>query len=186
MGRVSGRAEDRILIMPVGGVNPNELTFLPAELTKIFRLMVEIGKPIPRIPSEAYDRYRRQYNSTLILKYLKSIRPEGYMKYLGIVDVDMYAAGLNFVFGEADPTEGCCVVSINRLRPEFYGEPSNQDLLKERILKEAVHELGHTFGLKHCRDSRCVMHFSNSILDTDYKRALPCIECEAKLLGRLI
>jgi archaemetzincin len=66
---------------------------------------------------------------------------------------------LSFVFGEADVTLGVCIISLVRLRQEFYGLLKNENLFLERALKEAVHELGHTYRLGHCGDTRCIMHF---------------------------
>jgi len=98
--------------------------------------------------------------------------------------VDLYAGRLNFVFGEADPGTGIAVVSTHRLRPEFYGGASNRGLLFSRLVKEAVHELGHIFMLGHCPDPTCAMHFSNSILDTDIKGPGLCPRCRFKLGAR--
>jgi len=94
-----------------------------------------------------------------------------------VESVDLYAGHLNFVFGEADPDVGIAVVSTYMLRPEFYGEAPSPELFLSRLVKEAVHELGHTFRLGHCPDPACVMHFSNSILDTDLKGPDFCPRC---------
>ena len=102
-------------------------------------------------------------------------------RVLGVVDVDLYAADLNFVFGEADPKEGVAVISLARLRQEFYGLAPNESLFHERILKEAVHELGHTYSLGYCPDPACVMHFSNSLKDTDIKKSSFCLKCHPRL-----
>ena len=67
------------------------------------------------------------------------------------------------------------------LRQEFYGLPRDKNLFRERALKEAVHELGHTYGLGHCPDSTCVMHFSNSLPDTDLKGWKFCPDCQEKV-----
>lgn len=102
-------------------------------------------------------------------------------KSLGIVDVDLYTPGLNFVFGVVSALGGKLgVVSTARLREEFYGASPNESLFKERLEKEVIHELGHLFGFKHCPDPYCVMHFSNSLRDTDIKLAEFCEKCKKK------
>jgi len=100
---------------------------------------------------------------------------------LGIVDVDLYMPELNFVFGEADVTHGVSVISLVRLRQEYYGLPKNEKLFLERALKEAVHKLVHTYRLGHCGDTGCIMHFSNSLRDTDIKGPDFCPRCKLKL-----
>ena len=107
--------------------------------------------------------------------------PDSGDRILGVVDVDIFAPGLNFVFGEADITGGKAIISLQRLRQEFYGLSQDQDLFQERVLKEAVHELGHTYGLMHCLNPACVMHFSNSLHDTDLKGWNFCPTCKVRL-----
>jgi archaemetzincin len=102
-----------------------------------------------------------------------------YEKILAIVDHDLYVPELNFVFGEAG--QKVAVISLTRLRQEFYRLPQDQNLFYKRALTEAVHELGHTYGLGHCRNLHCVMFFSNSLMDTDRKGPEFCPECKTKL-----
>jgi len=170
------------LIILMGDVNSSELVFLPPGLSQVFSTVrFNMCEGALRLPPYAYDKSRRQYNSTLILEYLAISKPRGYVKYLGVTDVDLYASGLNFVFGEAILNGENAVISLHRLRPEFYGDPPNMRLFEARVLKEAVHELGHTFGLTHCVNPECVMSFSNSIIDVDFKKAQPCLKCQVKL-----
>jgi len=180
------RAAVEALIILMGEANPGELAFLPGGLSQAFsKIRFKIHEEVFRLPPYAYEKARRQYNSTLLLEYLSLSKPMGYAKYLGVTDVDLYAGGLNFVFGEAILNGEDAVVSLHRLRPEFYGDPPNRRLFEARVLKEAVHELGHTFGLTHCENPECVMSFSNSIIDTDVKKAQPCLKCQVKLFKKI-
>ncbi|HDJ25883.1 MAG TPA: archemetzincin [Candidatus Bathyarchaeota archaeon] len=136
------------------------------------------------VPREAYDGSRYQYNSGLVLAFLRrSCRPRG-DKLLAVTHVDLFVPRLNFVFGQAECPGRFAIISTCRLRPEFYGEPPHEPLFLERCVKEAAHEIGHTLGLGHCPNRRCVMAFSNSIWDTDRKGTRPCESCmrELKLL----
>lgn len=76
------------------------------------------------------------------------------------------------------------MVSLCRLRNEFYGLPPNIPALRERLLKEAVHELGHTLGLPHCEDYQCVMSASHAIELVDLKTSrfarLAGTQCQAE------
>ena len=172
-------AAQSLIIIPFGQIQRKILEFLRIELTQIFGFEATINKA-EHIPQYAFDPKRRQYHSTKILEWLENI-PVMDTRILGIVDLDLYVPELNFVFGEADVAHGVCVISLVRLRQEFYGLPENENLFLERALKEAVHELGHTYRLGHCRDTRCIMHFSNSLQDTDIKGPDFCPRCKLKL-----
>ena len=168
-----------LLIVPFDSIRKDVLVFLQNELTRMFGIDVKIASEEP-IPQYAFDPKRRQYHSTKILEWLKNI-PVMDTRILGIIDLDLYVPELNFVFGEADVAHGVCIISLVRLRQEFYGLPKNENLFLERALKEAIHELGHTYRLSHCRDPKCIMHFSNSLQDTDIKGPDFCPRCKLKL-----
>ncbi|GAB4367124.1 MAG: hypothetical protein Kow0042_07470 [Calditrichia bacterium] len=129
-----------------------------------------------------YSRDRDQYYSTLILANLLKFLPKDGEKIVGIVDVDIYIPILTFLFGEAQFKGKGALVSTFRLRNEFYGLPANNLLLYQRLLKEVLHELGHTLGLVHCRDFECVMNSSTYVEDIDLKHARFCDNCQ-KILG---
>ena len=168
-----------ILLVPVGEIDKKVIERLQSDLGKIFNKQVEVGQGMPR-PDHAYNKKRNQYLSTAILKTL--VEEKEYMVYgkvLGVVDLDLYVPELNFVFGEAG--QKAAVISLTRLRQEFYRLPQDQNLYHKRALTEAVHELGHTYGLGHCRSPQCVMFFSNSLMDTDRKGPEFCVECNRKI-----
>ncbi len=131
-------------------------------------------------PEEAFDARRGQHSSSRILVWLKD-RHEGAHRVLGLTDVDLFIPILTFVFGEAQLGGRAAVVSTARLgdTPQIPGEPARIAL---RLQKEAVHELGHTFGLLHCRDERCAMARSPSLRHVDAKSPTLCRACRARAL----
>src|SRR2546425_5768844 len=101
-------------------------------------------------------------------------------RLLGVTGLDLYIPILTFVFGEAQLGGPCAVVSAHRLRQEFYGLPPNKELLRQRLRKEAVHELGHTFDLTHCDDYRCAMAPSHAVEWIDLKESTLCATCQVR------
>ncbi|HUO29301.1 MAG TPA: archaemetzincin family Zn-dependent metalloprotease [Bryobacteraceae bacterium] len=124
----------------------------------------------------ARDPVRNQYHSTAILQAMQPLVEDG-ARLLAVSSLDLYVPVLTFVFGEAQLSGTCAVVSGHRLREEFYGLPAREDLLWDRLVKEAVHELGHTYGLRHCDDWRCVMTSSHGVERLDVKGAEFCETC---------
>jgi archaemetzincin len=102
-------------------------------------------------------------------------------RVLGVTSLDLYIPILTFVFGEAQLDGACALVSTHRLRQEFYGLPGDPGTLRERLLKEAAHELGHTLGLPHCEDYACVMASSHTVEWIDLKTSQFCAECRARI-----
>ena len=180
--------ERKILLVPLGKINESALDVLEKNLGGEFGCRVRRLESVG-IPGDAFNPGRGQYCSRLILSRLPElIKPGKQDKVLAVADVDLYAEGLNFVFGEAEFGGPFAVISLTRLRQSFYALPENKALFLERTVKEAVHELGHVFGLEHCPDPGCAMHFSNSLSDTDRKGASFCSKCRARLrllAGRL-
>jgi archaemetzincin len=148
---------------------------LAAALARLFRSSCQI-RPEPFDISFALDEGRRQYHSTAILQKLeRAADPDA--RVLGVTSCDLYVPVLTFVFGEAQLDGNCAVVSTARLEEEFYGMPPRAELVRERLIKEAVHELGHTFGLRHCNDWRCVMTSSHAVERLDIKTSEFCKAC---------
>ena len=156
------------------------LEALAAALARSFRTPCQI-RPESFDLSFALDAGRNQYHSTAILQQLER-RSNPDTRVLGVTACDLYVPVLTFVFGEAQLDGTCAVVSTARLREEFYGLPPRADLLRERLLKEGAHELGHTFGLRHCADWRCVMTSSHAVERLDVKGAGFCQACNKQVL----
>jgi len=133
-------------------------------------------------PEVAFDPARGQYNSTTLLRYLlddgedDAPRRDG-DRILGVTGVDLFIPVLTFVYGEAQLEGPAAVVSLHRLRPEAYGVLPDPALLFDRLVKEALHELGHTFGLLHCANPTCVMRASTYVEEIDFKSSAFCGPC---------
>jgi archaemetzincin len=128
-------------------------------------------------PADAFDARRQQHSSTRILQWLNREKPAQTRKVLAITDADLFIPILTFVFGEAQLDGPAAVVSIARLSANG-GPPTAADrLLRTRLVKECVHELGHTFGLIHCSRPTCVMARSVNLIHVDAKDDLLCHDC---------
>lgn len=125
----------------------------------------------------ALDSRRGQYHATQILRRIRDVEQDENVRALGITRLDLFVPILTFVFGEAELGGRCALVSLQRLDERYYGLPAREELLRERLVKEAVHELGHTFGLRHCEDWRCVMTSSHAVDRLDVKGLDFCREC---------
>lgn len=170
-GRDHPRAQD-------AQVSIEMLDDLAAELARIFQVSCHVHEETLAVAS-AYDQARNQFHSTAILQRMQSLFNESEVHVLGITSLDLYIPILTFVFGEAQLKGHCALVSLHRLEEEFYGLPPNRNSLWERLVKESVHELGHTLGLRHCADWRCVMASTHDVERLDLKGEAYCRSCLA-------
>jgi len=167
----------RLTIVILGKVDPILVDYVKKGLRAKFKIPVEIGNDI-RAPEGSFNRFRQQYESNIILNDLEKNFDD---KVLAITNNDIYTAGLNYVFGLAKLKGKAAIVSTFRLNPEMYNSPANIELLKERLLKESMHEFGHVLGMQHCKEQGCIMNASNNIRDIDNKSLDFCHMCQIEL-----
>jgi len=165
-------------LLPIGNVEDGLLKDLRPALEETFGVPCRV-LPVRLDPDFAFHRERQQYHSSEILQRMQSLLAADSWRLLGISAVDLYIPILTFVFGEAQMGGPCAVVSAHRLCQEFYGLPPDQTLYRQRVIKESVHEIGHTLNLTHCDDYRCVMASSHAVEWIDLKETTLCSTCQA-------
>jgi archaemetzincin len=170
-----------VYIVGVGHIDEDVNDAVSRDLHKAYGFEVRRLAEMPA-PDFAFDAQRKQHSSVHILRNLLDHAPEGESRLLGITGVDLFIPMLSFVLGQAQLGGPIALISLARLRQEFYGLPPDRTLLRARAVKEAVHEIGHTFGLTHCTDSGCPMSLSNHVRHVDVKGALLCTRCHAVFL----
>ncbi len=171
----------KLQLLPVGTVDARLLEWLRQQLYDKFRVPAEVLSPALD-PSFALHAERQQYHSSEILASVQRYINSSTWRLLAVTDLDLYIPILTFVFGEAQLGGASAVVSYHRLRQEFYGLPADVDILANRLLIEAVHELGHTVRLTHCQDYRCAMAPSHAVEWIDIKDSGFCEDCLARAL----
>jgi len=131
--------------------------------------------------SEFYEPGRRQYDGTKLLRAVDLLSPPDSVKTLGLFNVDLFIPILTYIFGQSYLKGRSGIASTYRLKNELYGMKQSEDILRDRIRKVCIHELGHSFGLIHCHSPNCVMKSSTYVEDIDLKRHNLCHTCRREL-----
>lgn len=171
--------EHNIVISPIGKFNEELINPILKEIERLFGFRTTVT-PLLHDINFALDPAREQYHSTLALGKLEAIAPANTIKLVAITDVDLFIPILTYVYGEAQLGGTSCIVSTLRLT-EGISPINQQETFHYRVLKEAIHELGHTFKLRHCPDTTCIMHYSRTVEDVDRKSDQFCRYCAVLL-----
>jgi len=167
-------------IVPINAMDASFLERLALCLEERFILTCDVERTL-RVPRTTLNSVRKQMFFNTLVARVAAVTPAIDGISLAITDFDLYKTSHQFIFGDASEEHRVAIVSLHRLRSEFYGERADANLLFQRTLKEAVHDIGHAHGLKHCFNARCAMYFSNSIFDTDNKLSHFCDTCEKRI-----
>lgn len=174
---------NELCLVPIGSVRAEALDWIENAAAEWFPMPIRRLSPLP-IPHDSLDVKRGQYQSVEFMKMLAQKVPRDASRILGVTDVDLAIPMLSFLFGQAQFDGPVAVVSLCRLHQEFYGLPAQENLLRERTVKEVLHELGHTFGLVHCSESTCAMSLATHIELVDAKTERYCDRCGLQLVQR--
>lgn len=173
----------RIVLSPIGEIAPKLLNPIALKIHQIFEYPTEIVEVLKDVEF-AYDPGRNQYHSTSILEKLAGHAPDRTLRILAITRVDLFIPILTHVYGEAQLGGKSCIISTCRLK-EGLNPLKAEESFRTRVYKEAFHELGHSFKLRHCKDPSCIMHYCRSIKDVDRKSEQLCRYCKILLEDEL-
>lgn len=172
-------------LLAIGKLDGGVLTGLAPAMANAFGVPCEVLSA-SLDPDFAFHGERQQYHSSEILARMQGRVNSNSWRVLGVTAVDLYIPILTFVFGEAQIGGPCAIVSLHRLRQELYGLPADKDLLQQRLVKEAVHEIGHTLNLTHCDDYRCAMAPSHAVEWIDLKESWLCSACQGRISNQIL
>jgi archaemetzincin len=171
---------ENILLISVGFFENRLLDRIAKDIEHEFLLPVKIREGHLDL-SEFYHPARRQYDGNMLLKEIDKQFASDSVKTLGLFNVDLFIPILTYIFGQAFLNGRIGIASVFRLSNERYGLIADEKILVDRIRKEVIHELGHTFGLIHCHDPVCVMRSSTYVEDIDQKNHNLCPRCRAEI-----
>jgi archaemetzincin len=173
-----------VYLRTIGAVDTKIFSTLRESMSRILPFPIKLMQD-NRYPLSTLEPRENQYYANKIIEYLAAELPDDCVKLLCITDIDLCTPVLSFIYGEAQFGGRVSVVSLYRLKQEFYHLPPNDEILIERLVKECIHELGHCYGLVHCEDAQCAMFFSNTILTIDNKEKAFCLRCKNWLNGKI-
>ncbi len=156
--------------VPIGPVESAFLKELEAPLTQVLGVNAYVGKAVLPQPAFAFNKDRKQYHTTAIMRRLLTVKDTGAPLIMGIADVDLFVPDSPFVYGEADREARVSVMSLWRLKGEG-------DAWKRRTFVECVHQAGHLIGLSFCEDARCAMFLATTITDAERRQLHLCSNC---------
>ena len=173
----------KIIISPIKNIDACNYQLLGQEIHRTFGFQTEIKSLLQNV-NFAYNLTRDQYHSTAILEKLASTLPSQAIKVVAITNEDLFIPILTHVYGEAQLAGKACIVSTFRLKEGLFLANIAKEF-ENRIIKEVLHELGHTFNLRHCDDKACIMHYCRSVKDVDRKSDQLCRYCNILLEDEL-
>lgn len=194
----------RVDIVPVGEVPADVKREGSAALRSVYDCDVRVTENQP-VPTGAYNEEREQYRAEDFIQVAH--RAGNGEKNIAVTTEDLYYHRRNYVFGlayldgegsvistyrleenldrpaaDGGATSGSIGRASNGLSDGGFSERDPNEIFADRVRKEVVHEIGHTFGLEHCSNNRCVMSFSPTVREVDRKKEHLCGSCSREVL----
>jgi len=174
----------KIVVVPLGEVDFMLVNRLATTIGPVFGRSVDILKGM-KIPEEAYNVIRNQHYASIILAKLERVKANPRELILGVSEEDIYMPDEPYILGHADVVLGTGVISLFRIRQEFYGLPEDEQKVYGRLFKQSVHLMSHLFELSGCRNPKCINFYSQDMFDIDNKGEKLCDICKRQLLEKV-
>ncbi|MFA6320598.1 MAG: hypothetical protein WCY36_01935 [Candidatus Omnitrophota bacterium] len=183
----AGRVDERIYIVPAGDVNVKVIEALKARIPEPLMMVAKVEVlQSQTIPNQSYEPSRHQYMAEMVLGDVSANinLDEGVESALIVMDGDIYSQDTDFVFGIMRKPRPVALISLARLKNEFYGLAPDEKLFLDRSVKEALYQLGLAWGLEPCPNQKCIMHTAKNVSDIDKKSGRFCVECKKNMQKR--
>lgn len=167
---------EKLYVVPLDEGSRAYSDWLSKELCRKFNLKPQSGIS-SRLPEEAYNVQQNQYYTNPILSKLEMLKGSDFEMILAVTEEDLFIPNKNFVMGQANSVSRSAIVSLHRIKPELYGLPEDDNLLRSRLLNIASHEVGHMLGLKNCKNIECQMYPADTVTELDNRHETFCTEC---------
>ena len=172
--------QKKLYLVPLDEVSRGLADWLGSKLSSKFRFKINTSM-VAKLPEESYSASRDSYFSSIILNKLQFLKASEDEYILAVTEEDLFTPNTDYVFSSSDGLAGVAIVSAQRLKPEFYGLPQSDEVVRMRAMKRAVHEIGHLLTLDNCDENSCLMYSSKTISDLDYQSDKFCHGCKLEL-----
>lgn len=167
-----------VTILPLGDVSSEYLNIIKSSVESFYKYKCEV-LPQAQLTDDLLAKSKTRYSADAILEKFDSDKnllivterdiatPKGNIDEWGIL-------GLGYRPGNT------CVVSTFRMKKNV-----TENVIKDRLEKVALHEIGHNLGLDHCdNDIECLMNDAKgTIKQVDREKKWLCEKCN-KQIGR--
>ncbi|MDR2391645.1 MAG: archaemetzincin [Planctomycetota bacterium] len=187
--RDSRRSGGTLVVQPIGDLPADQRRAIGHVLDAIsafFGVQAICASPISLsvLPSGCFrttDGWKQINAEALMSGTLGPLVGGGVAAIVAVTDLDLYPGGdwpFESAFGWSSYDQGTAVVSTARI---IDRSPANRGRNLFRLTKLFIHELSHTYALKHCSLFNCLMNGSGNLRESDAKPLSLCPDCLAKL-----
>lgn len=188
---VVSKARNKIYVLPLGDFDADEQKVLDTtiEYLQLFfgiEIVVKQNVSTQSIPDSSkrgHESSEQIHTRYILYKVLQPHLPKDALIFEALTDTDLYPKpSWNFVFGEAALKKRVAVSSMARFKEYDEKDELLFSLWVKRFVKTVSHETTHAFSIPHCKEYRCLMNGSNSLIEADSRPLITCPSCTQKIL----